>query len=179
MNKDKLTFGILISISIILIFTMAAHSAENTKNMDERMELIEASQNMSIERAEESIKYNKNKFSVFVTNYGSNNTVNPGAKFDIQVYENPNFDLSLVPEAIFLNDEDTTAFYTSLKAKKYFKNIAPYLGAGVDLSDSSQYQVFAGTDITENVFAEAKYIEPEEEIDDSDVFFSIGYQMGF
>ncbi len=54
-----------------------------------------------------------------------------------------------------------------------------YFGAGGAIDSQADYQAFAGVNITENIFVEAKGINSGENSDDINLYFATGFKIGF
>ncbi|MFW5991738.1 MAG: hypothetical protein ACOCQN_00930 [Halanaerobiaceae bacterium] len=167
--------GILLGVLLIFIlcFTFTAFAAEEEE--DERLELIRASRKLT----EEQSRIYYNKVGLFATNFGAEDGgVNLGGRIEIPFPESEN--VKFVTEGIYLNDIKEFSGFLSLKVDPLPESmVAPYLGAGLEVLGQANYQAFAGVDIWDNFFAEAKYINQEGDFGDSDLYLATGIQLNF
>ena len=142
----------------------------------ERMRLIQASQEL---QAEQDAPAFNNKLGLFVSNYGTAETeLNPGLRYELSLTQLEAF--SILFEGIyFRTDNSGTAFISAKLAPLSINDVSPYLGAGGGIIGRANYQVFAGIEVMENLFIEAKYINEEGSFDDSDLYLALGYQIRF
>lgn len=178
-NLMRATF---IVISIVLVFSTAVLAqTEDDSSMNERMNLIEESQQLSQEQNEEELT---SGLSLFVTSYHSGDAeLNLGAKYEnrlLDYREDSMIELNYVLEGIYLEGEDDNlAGFLSLKASLKDKMFAPYLGAGAEFLDKADYQAFVGLNLTNNLFVETKFIEDKERTDSDDFYSAVGFKINF
>ncbi len=170
----KLTLLVFVT-ALIFMLVLTTVSAQ-AQSEEERLRLIRASQQL-LEAEEEEIF--SNKFGVFVTTYGTRGTaVNPGARLEIVLPVIQQ--LSFMMEGIYFQATGSGAGFVSLKAAPLAgRNISPYLGVGGEVTDQAEYQLFAGLEISDSLFLEAKYINEAGDFEDSEFSFATGYQLSF
>lgn len=182
MNINKnLVLVTFILISIIIISSAAVLAkADDDSTLDERMNLIEASQQLRQEQNQESAA----GVSLFVTSYHSGDAeLNLGAKYENRLLDSSDesiFDFNYVIEGIYLEREDENlAGFLSLKASLKNRMFAPYIGAGAEFLDKADYQAFVGLNLTNNLFVETKFIEDKEKSDSDNFYSAVGFKMSF
>lgn len=170
MKKITLIFIIIIlMIGFNIIPVMAQDSLEA------RMELIEASQNLQQRREQETDLYQKHRFGVTLSNFGSADTmVNPGLRLENQLTDTGR--LKLVSELYYLRESEDLASFLSLAIRPVS---FAYLGLGAELSGKADYQIFAGANLTDNIFVELKGVNDDSDIEDSELYFATGFMIGF
>ncbi|ADQ15224.1 hypothetical protein [Halanaerobium hydrogeniformans] len=162
----------------ILIILLISSSVSAQTSMEERIRLIEASQNLQRQMEEEKTYANHNSLAVFFTNYKINgNEVNPGLRLGVDV---PVSGLSIMFEGIYYRAKSNGDAFIGVKFSPLeYQMLTPYIGAGVGVTGKANYQVFLGTDVSENFFIEAKYIDEELSSEDSNVAAVAGFQIKF
>lgn len=162
----------------LLIILLISSSASAQTNVEERLRLIEASQNLQREMEEEKTYVSHNSLAVFFTNYKiSGNEVNPGLRLGIDV---PGPGLSIIFEGIYYRAKSNGDAFIGFKFSPLeYQMFEPYIGAGVGVTGKADYQIFLGTDVSDNFFIEAKYIDEELSSDDSNVAAVAGFQIKF
>jgi len=170
--KNKLIYFIII---LALFFAVNPVSAQS--DLDNRLALIEASQQLVAEN-EKELKPRKHKFGVTLSNFSSEgNLMNPGFRLENQLTGGPGSALKLVSEAYYLREEDDFAGFISLAFEPHPLG---YFGAGAEVTGRANYQVFAGINVTENIFAEVKGINSEENgSKETEIYFGTGFMIGF
>lgn len=171
-GKISIVLGVLLVFT--LCFTLTSFAEEVLEK--ERLELIKASRELT--EKQNQIYYNK--VGLFATNFGAEDGgVNLGGRVEIPFPESQK--VKFVTEGIYLNDQKEFSGFLSLKvAPLPGSMVAPYLGGGVGVGQVN-YQVFAGVDIWESFFAEAKYINEDDDFEDedSDLYLATGIQLNF
>lgn len=105
------------------------------------------------------------------------NLLNPGFRLENQLTGTPGRALKLVSEAYYLREEDDFAGFISLAFEPHPLG---YFGAGAEVTGRANYQVFAGINVTENIFAEVKGINSEENgSEETEIYFGTGFMIGF
>jgi hypothetical protein len=170
--RAKLIIIILVSVLILSVNAVQAQS-----DLENRLALIEASQQLEAEK-EREVSPRKHKFGVTLSNFSSEgNLLNPGFRMENQLTEVEGRSLKLVSEAYYLREEDDFAGFISLAFEPHPLG---YIGAGAEVTGRANYQVFAGVNITENIFAEVKGINSEENgSEETEIYFGTGFMIGF
>ncbi|TDO91274.1 hypothetical protein DFR79_10922 [Halanaerobium saccharolyticum] len=170
--RVKLIFIIIVSVLVLSVNPVQAQS-----DLDSRLALIEASQQLEAENAKE-LGPRKHKFGVTLSNFSSEgNLLNPGFRLENQLTGTRGRGLKLISEAYYLREEDDFAGFISLAFEPHPLG---YFGAGAEVTGRANYQVFAGVNITENIFAEVKGINPEENgSEETEIYFGTGFMIGF
>jgi len=162
---------VIVGLAFILLFSMtvsAQETAEDDAVLKERIELIQASQQMSKEKELDSA--NRSGISLYVTNYHTDQTeYKLGGKFEQPLFSNRNTQelnniaLSYVIEGIYLENESTSiAGFLSLKATLNNRVFSPYVGAGAEFMGVADFQGFVGLNIMDNnFFIETKFINDQ------------------
>lgn len=175
-NKHKNMAAIItISIFLTLIILATPALAEEDQDLKWRMELIQASREMMEE--EDTPEYRNHKLGSVFTTYGEgDNLVNTGLRFAPELASPVNRPLRFIGEIFYLRAESEIAGFISLSYEP-IENI--YLGAGSDIIGEADYHIFAGVDITENIFVEARAINRGGSFEDTNVYPVIGFQINF
>lgn len=182
MNFKIYIFAVISLTLIAQIFFGAAVLAQESQNdsLAERVELINASQELSRSQNEES----NSSIGLFVTNYHSGDKeFNLGAKYESILFKNMKesaLRIDYVVEAIYLEgEEDNLEGFLSLKASLKNKLFTPYVGAGAAFLANADYQAFVGLNLTDNFFVETKFINDEEKSDSGDFYSAVGFKINF
>ncbi|MBM7557720.1 hypothetical protein [Halanaerobacter jeridensis] len=165
----------IISFLVIIIFLFTISALAEDEKFKDRLALIRASQNLSVQ--EESIS--ENKIAIFVTDFGAiEGEVSIGGSLEISLFNQQT--ARMLNEIIYLKDKESLAGFLSLKfLYPLEKNLSFYLGAGGEVTGKARYQVFAGFNIVEDFFVEAKYINEEGLVTDSNFYLATGLQLAF
>ena len=177
----------IVGFVFIFIFSMTI-SAQDTEEVDaelkERIQLIQASKQMSTEK--ELGSANRSGISLYVTNYHTENTeYKLGGKFEQPLSANNKrqslnkIGLSYVIEGIYLENESTSlAGFLSLKATFNNKMFSPYIGAGAEFMGVANYQGFVGLNIlNNNFFIETKFIDDDDKKDSDNFYSVVGFKI--
>jgi len=160
-------------ISLITFFNLVPVMAQDS--LDARMELIEASQNLQQRREQQTAPYQKHRFGVSLSNFGSaESMVNPGLRLENQLTDTGM--INLVSELYYIRESEDLAAFLSLAIRPVS---FAYLGLGAELSGKADYQIFAGANLTENIFIELKGVNDDSDIEDSELYFATGFMIGF
>ncbi|MFW6378270.1 MAG: hypothetical protein ACOCZY_02590 [Bacillota bacterium] len=173
---DK-NYGVIIIITLLLAVLVIGSPvmAEEDDDLEWRMELIEASREMMEE--EETPEFKNHKLGTVFTTYGDgDNLVNSGLRFAPQLGAPGGRPLRFLGEIFYLRGEDEIAGFMSISYEP-ISNF--YLGAGGDVVGEAEYHVFAGWDITDNIFVEARAINTGGSFEDSKVYPVAGFQINF
>jgi len=173
LSKTKITVITLIvflSLSIAVIPVKANEKKEN--ELEWRMELIKASREMMEEESEKNI-YHHRVATVFTT-FGEAN-VNTGLRVAPSVWHTENSSLHLMGETYYLRKEHKFANFISV-----FERINGfYIGGGAEISGRANYQIFTGWEVTDNTFLELRAINTEGNLDYSDIYPVVGFQLKY
>ena len=171
----KLLFTGLI---IFLLFFITTDLKAQTSDVDlkDRIELINASQRLE----EQNETPTKISYGLMLTDFGveQEKEINFGIKFEIDFPSSKNR-WNFVLEGIYLKKERDVAAFLSFKKSFVNVNYIPYLGAGIELTEKANYQIFSGLNIMNNFYIEGKIINEQGEFKDSDIYSALGYQINF
>lgn len=171
--KTKVLFTIFLVITVILL----TNSVQAQSDLERRMELIEASRRLEAEQ-DQQINQSKHRFGVALSNYSSEDSMlNPGFRMENQLAAPGGRALKLISEAYYLREQDDFAGFLSLAFEPHPLG---YIGAGAEVTGNANYQLFAGVNLTENIFAEVKGVNFEEnDSDETEIYFGTGFMLGF
>ena len=174
MNKIKITIlFILVFLTIVMITGTAM--AEEDNDLQWRKDLIEASRAMMKEN--DTSEFKNHKLGTVFTTYGDgDNVINTGIRFAPQIASPGGRPVRFIGEIFYLRGEDEIAGFMSISFEP-ISNL--YLGAGGDVIGDANYHVFAGWNISNNIFIEARAINTGGSFEDSDVHPVAGFQMNF
>jgi hypothetical protein len=173
-------FVFLFSINILAQNTDAAD-----KDIAERIQLIQASQNLSQEKKDAAVP--RSAISLYVTNYHTDDTeYKLGGKFEQRLFNDSylkglgDLSFSYVIDGIYLEGESTSlAGFLSLKATLNNRSFSPYVGAGAEFMGAANYQGFVGLNINKNFFVETKFINDKDVWDDGSFYSVTGFKIDF
>lgn len=178
---------IIVGLALIFVFSINVSAQEAEADdalLNERIELIQASQRISEEKKKNSAL--RSGISLYVTNFHTDNTeYKLGGKFEQPLFTDRNTQglnsiaLSYVIEGIYLEDESTSiAGFLSLKATFNNRMFSPYIGAGAEFMGVANYQGFVGLNIVDsNFFVETKYINDQDEWDSGNFYSVAGFKI--
>lgn len=177
---------IIVGLAFIFIFsiTISAQEVEEDVLLNERIELIQASQKITEEKQKSSAL--RSGISLYVTNFHTDETeYKLGGKFEQPLFYNKNtqepndITLSYVIEGIYLEDEaESIAGFLSLKATLNNRMFSPYIGVGAEFMGVANYQGFVGLNIIDsNFFVETKFINDYDEWDSGDFYSVAGFKI--
>ena len=174
MNKIKITIlFILVFLTIVMITGTAM--AEEDNDLQWRKDLIEASRAMMKEN--DTSEFKNHKLGTVFTTYGDgDNVINTGIRFAPQIASPGGRPVRFIGEIFYLRGEDEIAGFMSISFEP-ISNL--YLGAGGDVIGDANYHVFAGWNISNNIFIEARAINTGGSFEDSDVHPVAGFQINF
>lgn len=182
--NTKINLLIVLFLSgVFIVFMSAAVLAQqetNDQEVEERVKLIKASQQLEREQNQRSAA----AVSLYMTTYHSGDKeLNLGAKYEGEIFKDRIQSIAAVDyviEAIYLEGEDINlAGFLSLKASLKDKLFAPYIGAGAEIMGKADYQAFVGLNLTENFFVETKFINDKDELDSGDFYSAVGFKINF
>ena len=177
MTKNYKNMAAIITISLFLAVIMLTTPAlaEEDEDLEWRMELIEASRAMMEE--EDTPEFRNHKLGSVFTTYGEgDNLINTGLRFAPQLGSPAGRPFRFIGEVFYLRAESEIAGFMSLSFEP-IENI--YIGAGGDVIGEAEYHLFAGWDITDNIFVEARAINTGGSFEDSNVYPVAGFQISF
>ncbi|MEC9489925.1 MAG: hypothetical protein UMU04_03175 [Halanaerobiales bacterium] len=175
-NKKTKLLSLALVLSLLLIFTpITMAQDEEVAELEERLELIQASQELMKEKRVVDPK--THKLAAVFTTYGEGETViNTGLRVAPQIASPGGMPIRFMGELFYLRQDDELAGFLSLAIEP---TPSIYLGAGGEVTDTADYQVFAGWNITENIFIEARAINSGGSFSDSEVVPVAGFQFSF
>ena len=160
-------------VSLITGFYLVPVLAQDS--LEARMELIEASQNLQQRKEQESGASQRHRFGVTLSNFGSADTmVNPGLRLENKLTDTGR--IKLVSELYYLRESEDLASFLSLAIRPVSFG---YLGLGAELSGKADYQIFAGANLTDNIFIELRGVNDGSDLEDSELYFATGFMIGF
>lgn len=171
--KTKIFFIVFLVIAV----TLSVNVVQAQSNLESRLELIEASKKLEAENSQ-GLNKSKHKFGVTLSNFTStDNMLNPGFRLENQLAAPGGRPIKLVSEAYYLREEDDFAGFMSLAFEPH---PLAYLGLGAEVTGRANYQAFAGVNLTQNIFAEVKAVNSENNgSDDTEIYFGTGFMIGF
>lgn len=174
-NYKNMAAVITISLMLAVIILATPALAEEDEDMEWRMELIQESREMMEE--EDTPQFKNHKLGSVFTTYGEgDNLINTGLRFAPMLASPAGRPLRFIGEVFYLRGEGDIAGFMSLSFEP-IDNI--YFGAGGDVVGEAKYHLFAGWDITDNIFVEARAINTGGSFEDSDVYPVAGFQISF
>ncbi|MFW6382355.1 MAG: hypothetical protein ACOCZZ_02570 [Bacillota bacterium] len=175
-NKKIILLSLVLVLSLLLVVTpMTIAQDEEDEDLEERLELIEASQDLMEENGEVNPKIHK--IGTVFTTYGEGDTViNAGIRAAPQISSPGDMPLRFMGELFYLRQDGELVGFLSLVLEP---NNSLYFGAGGEVTDTADYQLFAGWNITENIFVEARAINEGGSFEDSDIHPVAGFQFSF
>lgn len=175
-NKKTILLSLVLALSLLLVVTpiTIAQDGED-EDLEGRLELIQASQELMKEKREVDPKVHK--IATVFTTYGDGDTViNTGLRVAPQIASPAGMPLRFMGELFYLRQDDDLAGFLSLAIEP---TPSIYLGAGGEVTETAEYQVFAGWNITNNIFVEARAINSGGSFDESEVEPVAGFQFSF
>lgn len=174
MNKRFLSAALLVAtlLTVSLLSTPSVLATEMISQ--ERIDLFIASQNMLIEER----RTPKMKVGMVLSTLGSDNEISMGVRVEHKLGDQDS--VKLITETSYLKEEKTIAGFLSLKFLPFGEDpMAVYLGVGAGYADGFRYQVFAGVDVTKNMFAEVRYVNLPGGLGDKSLYLATGFQFTF
>ena len=171
--KEYKTLSILLIFLFIFLGFNTVSAVEVEEDLDWRMDLIIASQNLDNHKQLESQNFN-NLGVVFTTFGDEKNLINTGVRYAPVIYNVNNKPIRFMGELFYMTRDAEAAGFLSLSFEP-FKNI--YFGAGGALTDRADYQAFVGYNISESIFLELRAIDENKSEIETYPFF--GLQMQF
>jgi len=173
LDKRKLAIIFSIVFLIITVAVIPVKANEKEKNeLEWRMELIKASREMMEEESEENGYYHR--VATVFTTFGEAN-LNTGLRVAPKIWQGEKSTLHFMGEIFYLRKEDEFANFISLYG---IKN-SFYIGGGAEISGRANYQIFTGWEVTDNTFLELRAINTEGNLDYSDIYPVVGFQLKY
>ena len=173
-NSKSLTAALLVAALFTAILFSASSVFANEVASQERIDLFLASRNMLMEDRTPP----KMKVGMVLSTLGSDSEISMGIRAEHRLGRQDN--MKIITETIYLKQEQTIAGFLSLKFLPFGEDpLAMYLGAGAGYADGFRYQVFVGVDLTENMFAEIRYVNLPGGFGNKGLHFATGFQFTF
>jgi len=173
MSKKILLTAVLSFVIISVLMSGSIIRAED--DMEERLELIEASRRL--EQEEVIPSYHGNHFGVSFTSFSATDIIlNPGLRLENELMAPAGRPLRLVSELYYLRQAEDIMGFLSLS---FLPHERIYLGAGGELTGRADYHLFVGFNLTENLFLEARGINEGGSFSDTDIHVGTGFKFGF
>lgn len=173
MTKAELTvIPLIILLSLTLVVLPVCAEEKEEDDLEWRLELIEASRQMMEEENGKDIYFNR--IGTVFTNFGEAN-INTGLRLAPFINGWEMGSLHVMGELFYLRQEDDFAGFLSLFALK--NNI--YVGGGGELTGRANYHLFAGWEVTNNIFLELRAINTEGGFRSSKLYPVTGFQLKF
>lgn len=170
----KLSVTVLLLIILLSSPSVFANEMNPEGISQERIDLFVASQRMLIEERTPP----RMKVGMVLNNFGSDGEVSFGVRVESRIDQQNK--VSVISETTYLKEEKTMAGFLSLKVSPFSgEPISMYLGAGAGYADGFRYQVFAGVDLTKNMYAEVRYANLEGGLGGRGIFLATGFQFTF
>jgi hypothetical protein len=172
--KSSHTAALAVTILFtVLLFSSSPVSALEVASQD-RIDLFLASRNMLVEERAAP----KMKVGMVLSTLGEDSEISMGVRVESKIGTQDN--LRIVTETTYLKEEQTLAGFLSLKFLPFGPDpVAMYVGAGAGYADGFRYQAFAGVDITQNMFAEVRYVNLPGGLGNSGLHLATGFQFTF
>lgn len=171
MNKTDL----VVSLTILLLlssFVIPLQAEEKDEDLEWRLDLIKSSREMIKKENNQIVSFHR--LGTVFTNFGEGN-INTGLRIAPYIWQGKNSSLHIMGELFYLRKEDTFASFVSL----YGLRNEVYIGAGAEITERAKYQFFAGWEVTDNIFIEARAINTEGDINQSKVYPVAGFQIRY
>jgi hypothetical protein len=168
MMKLKVT---LVLLALLLVTPSVLASDEIAQ---ERIDLFIASRQMlAEERATPRMKV-----GMVLNNLGADSEISMGVRVESKIGKQDV--VRVITETTYLKEEQTLAGFVSLKLSPFGdKPLAMYLGGGAGYADGLRFQVFAGIDLTKNLFAEVRYVNLTGGLGNKGLYLATGFQFTF
>lgn len=181
MLKGESTMKVRSSLVIILLLLcllaspfVAASEISTGEISQERIELFLASQRVLAQER----KSPRMKVGMVLATLGVDNEISLGvrveSRLDKQGYAR------VLTETVYLREEKTISGFLSLKLSPLLYSSYPvYFGGGAGYAEGFRYHVFAGVDLTEHIYVEARYANMPGGIGDSNLHLATGFQFTY
>ncbi|MFN2362952.1 MAG: hypothetical protein ABR596_01550 [Halarsenatibacteraceae bacterium] len=175
MERNKM-IAIFTAVFLAVVMVTGTVMAEENDDLEWRTELIQASREM-MEQEDKTPAFKNHKLGSVFTTYGEgDNIINAGIRVAPQLGSPGGIPVRFIGEVFYLRSESEIAGFMSL-AFEPINNI--YFGAGGDVIGEADYHLFAGWDITDNIFVEARAINTGGSFEDSNIHPVAGFQINF
>ncbi len=162
-------------LSLLIISLLPGGTLQAEDDMEERLELIEASRRLEQEEAIPT--YHGNHFGVAFTSFSATDIIlNPGLRLENELMAPAGRPLRLVSELYYMRQAEDIMGFLSLS---FLPHERIYLGAGGELTGRADYHLFVGLNLTDNLFLEARGINEGGSFSDTDIHVGTGFKFGF
>jgi len=183
-KKSILTGMMVVVFSLFAVAPVIADETAEPKQAEkERLELIQASQEM----AEEEKALPQKRFVLYAVGLDSEyEKVNLGGRFELNLLPTT---LRIGLEGVELERGKPVVGFFSLMLALFHRTISPYVGIGTEIglgvetdegNRNKRYQLFAGVEIGDNFFLEVKYVN-EKDINTgiAEIYSVAGFKISF
>lgn len=161
------------TLFMVLLFSATSVFANEVASQ-ERIDLFTASQNMLVEERTPP----RMKVGMVLSTLGTDSEVSLGVRVESRIGNQEN--ISVITETTYLREEQSMAGFLSLKFTPFGSDpLAMYLGAGAGYANGFRFQAFAGVDLTQNLFAEIRYVNLPGGFGDKGLYLATGFQFTF
>jgi len=161
------------TLFMVLLFSATSVFANEVASQ-ERIDLFIASQNMLVEERTPP----RMKVGMVLSTLGTDSEVSLGVRVESRIGNQEN--ISVITETTYLREEQSMAGFLSLKFTPFGSDpLAMYLGAGAGYANGFRFQAFAGVDLTQNLFAEIRYVNLPGGFGDKGLYLATGFQFTF
>lgn len=161
------------TLFLVLLFSATSVFANEVASQ-ERIDLFIASQNMLVEERTPP----RMKVGMVLSTLGTDSEVSLGVRVESRIGNQEN--ISVITETTYLREEQSMAGFLSLKFTPFGSDpLAMYLGAGAGYANGFRFQAFAGVDLTQNLFAEIRYVNLPGGFGDKGLYLATGFQFTF
>lgn len=161
------------TLFMVLLFSATSVFANEVASQ-ERIDLFIASQNMLVEERTPP----RMKVGMVLSTLGTDSEVSLGVRVESRIGNQEN--ISVITETTYLREEQSMAGFLSLKFTPFGSDpLAMYLGAGAGYANGFRFQAFAGVDLTQNLFAEIRYVNLPGGFGDNGLYLATGFQFTF
>lgn len=163
-----------------LLLASVSSFAKSDEIESDRISLFVASQKL----LEKTKAVPKNMLGLFMTNFGEGSEFNVGMQFERSLNDSDQIRVS--SDAIYLNEESSVALFVTLKAFPVSRKTIPFfigIGAGIqdvkDFRNSISYHLTTGFEITDNFFAEMRYVGSDIGFSINNLYPFVGFKLSF
>lgn len=166
---------VTILVLVCLLATPAlAGEATPEEISQERIDLFLASQTMLADQQKPS----RMKVGMVLTTLGAANDVSLGVRVESRLDKQGV--ASLLTETVYLREEKTISGFLSLKLRPLLYSPYPvYFGGGAGYAEGFRYHIFAGVDVTEHFYLEARYANLSGGMADGNMHLATGFQFSY
>ncbi len=188
MSNKALFYSIVVGLVFLFLYVSSVTAGEvdiNKNTLDERIELIQASQKLTKEKKESQNP--SSGISLYLTNFHTDETeFKLGGKYEHLLFgdysskKTNEILFAYVIDGIYLEGEDKPlAGFLSLKATLNNRIFSPYIGAGAEFLGVADYQGFIGLNINKNFFVETKFINDKDNLESGEFYSVTGFKIDF